>query len=219
MIAPQDFIKLVRENKRYIKHFSNVAITCLLTLGLSQIFYKYNLDTQLKLEFEKEIFINQIPLYNRINSLLKDFELNSIELTTITANRTNYIYKDQFENVIDTVVVKDSSSAKKEAIFVIAPNFMFSDTYYDRTINNLNFIKQNKDNLAPSVYMQVDSLFKFLDLHPIPNKDERLSNILAHWSKEGVYKEYHEILKGLNDLFHDNINRYVKVKKTKYKTL
>lgn len=217
MIAPQDFIKLVRENKRYIKHFSNVAITCLLTLGLSQIFYKCNLDTQLKLEFEKEIFINQIPIYNRINSLLKDFELYAVELTATTANRA--IYKDKFENVLDTIVVKDLLSAKTETMFIKAPNFMFSDTYYDRTINNLNFIKQNKDNLAPSVYMQVDSLFKFLDLHPIPNKDERLSNILAHWSKEGVYKEYHEILKGLNDLFHDNINRYVKVKKTKYKTL
>lgn len=219
MITLKDFIELINDNRKRIKYFGNVAITCLITLAITQIFYKYNLNTQLKLEFEKEVFINQIPIYNRINSLLNDLELNSVELITTTANRINFVHRDQFKNVIDTVVVKDLSSAKKETIIVVAPNFMFVDTYYDRTINNLTFIKQNKDNLAPSVYMQVDSLFKFLDLHPIPNKNERLSNILAHWSKKDVYMEYYMILNGLNDIFHDNINRYVKIDKRRYKKL
>lgn len=180
------------------------------TVLVSQLFYAMNVKTQVRMEYEKETFINQIPIYNRINSIYKDFRLKTVKEMIIPTRKTILRYTvDQWDNQIGVDSILNPIVKWDTLYNVKAPNFIFQDNEYNRLINNLNYIKEHRDGLSPDVYIQFDMLFNFLDDHPLPPKERkiRLGAIYGIWGKEKTYTEFYRIISDLHSYIQKNMVR------------
>lgn len=175
----------------------------ILTVIFAQSFHAYNLRIQMKLEFERETAIAQLPLYNRIKSLIKNDSI--LTVTTFTPTQTVTTYIDQYGNLCGRELKKD---VKMDSLTITAPFFMYNDAAYSLLIDDLEYIKGNRNMLDPKTYAQMNKLIIFLEKHPIPNKKNRISEILYHWGKKEVYTEYYQIIRDLNELFRDKVDKY-----------
>lgn len=86
----------------------------------------------MKLEFEKETAIAQLPLYNRIKSLIKNDSILTVATFTPTQIATTYI--GQYGNIRGREVKKD---VKMDTLTITAPFFMFNDAAYSLLMNDL----------------------------------------------------------------------------------
>lgn len=196
--------------KRWVVEILIGICIAVVTVLASQLFYAMNVKTQVRMEYEKETFINQIPIYNRINSIYKNLRLKVVKVLIIPTRERTLQYKvDQFGNQIgvDSIV---SPIVKWDTLHnVKAPNFIFQDSEYNRLTNNLNYIKEHRDGLSPDVYEQFDTLFKFLDTHPLPPQDKktRLGAIYGIWGKEETYTEFYRIVSDLHLYIQKNMKK------------
>lgn len=181
------------------------------TVLASQLFYAMNVKTQVRMEYEKETFINQIPIYNRVNSIYKNLRLKVVEVMIMPTREMTLQHKvDQFSNqiAVDSIV---SPIVKWDTLhYVKAPNFIFQDSEYNRLTNNLNYIKERRDGLSPDVYEQFDTLFQFLENHPLPPQERktRLGAIYGTWGKEETYTEFYRIISDLHSYIQKNMKKF-----------
>lgn len=175
----------------------------ILTVIFAQSFHAYNLRIQMKLEFERETAIAQLPLYNRIKSLIKNDSI--LTVTTFTPTQITTTYIDPYGNIRGRELKKE---VKMDTLTITAPFFIFNDAAYSLLIDDLEYIKENRNMLDPTTYTQMNKLIIFLEEHPIPNKKTRISEVLYHWGKKEVYTEYYQIIRDLNELFRDKVDKY-----------
>lgn len=175
----------------------------ILTVIFAQSFHAHNLRIQMKLEFERETAIAQLPLYNRIKSLIKNDSI--LTVTTFTPTQITTTYIDPYGNIRGRELKKE---VKMDTLTITAPFFIFNDATYSLLIDDLEYIKENRNMLDPTTYTQMNKLIIFLEEHPIPNKKNRISEILYHWGKKEVYTEYYQIIRDLNELFRDKVDKY-----------
>lgn len=69
---------------------------------------------------------------------------------------------DPFKNEIDKKNTL-SSFVKQDTMTIVAPTFIFQDAVYDIFIENLNYIRNNLDELEPETYELAVQLFKLLE--------------------------------------------------------
>lgn len=76
------YLRIKIKKEWIIQSLISVCVS-ILTVIFAQSFHAYNLRIQMKLEFEKETAIAQLPLYNRIKSLIKNDSILSKHPTAI----------------------------------------------------------------------------------------------------------------------------------------
>ena len=162
------------------------------------------------MEYEKETFINQIPIYNRVNSVYKDCGLRVVKVMIIPTRERRLQYTvGQFGNQIEVDSILNPTVKWDTLYNVKVPNFIFQDSEYNRLINNLNYIKNHRDGLSPNVYEQFDTLFNFLENHPLPPQDRkiRIGAIYGTWGKEETYTEFYRIISDLHLYIQKNMEK------------
>ncbi len=196
--------------KRWIIEILIGVCIAVVTVLVSQLFYAVNVKTQVRMEYEKETFINQIPIYNRVNSIYKDRGLRVVKVMIVPKRERILQYTvDQFGNQIEVDSILNPTVKWDTLYNVKAPNFIFQDSEYNRLINNLNYIKDHRDGLSPNVYEQFDTLFNFLENHPLPPQDRkiRIGTIYGTWGKEETYTEFYRIISDLHLYIQKNMEK------------
>lgn len=188
--------------KRWFGEIIVGVLIAVVTVVVSQFFYNTNVIKQVRLEFEKETFINQIPIYNRIISIFENRNLVHQDSVIVFTKPSIYRYKvDQFGNLLEIDSLNAvSSEVRKDTLFnVSAPSFIFKDVDYNRLINDLDYIRLNSNKLSPNLYKSINELLIFLDTYPLPIGDRHKRRSAAYygaWEKKIYILNILKLLKG-----------------------
>lgn len=201
--------------KRWLGEIIVGVLIAVVTVIVSQSFYNTNVTKQVRLEFEKETFINQIPIYNRVISIFENRNLVYQDSVIVFAKPSIYRYKvDQFGNLleIDSLNTISSEVRKDTLLNVSAPSFIFKDVDYNRLIDDLDYIKSNSSKLAPNLYKPINELLIFLDTYPLPIGDRyerRSAAYYGAWGKENIYTQYFEIVGRVHNQFQQSMRKFI----------
>lgn len=201
--------------KRWFGEIIVGVLIAVVTVVVSQFFYNTNVIKQVRLEFEKETFINQIPIYNRIISIFENRNLVHQDSVIVFTKPSIYRYKvDQFGNLLEIDSLNTvSSEVRKDTLFnVSAPSFIFKDVDYNRLINDLDYIRLNSNKLSPNLYKSINELLIFLDTYPLPIGDRHTRRSAAYygaWGKENIYTQYFEIVERVHNQFQKSMRKFI----------
>lgn len=167
----------------------------LITSVLSSFFTYIFMKKQMNFDVEKELFFRQMHVYNKVVDLYRNFELYKTTIIAPTQKRFIVIVRDQFGNEVKKEEILGEVK-QKDTLDISIPNFVVQDSAYDTFLENIQYLKANKDNLSPNIYERTCAVLDFLEKHPVPEKKDRYS-FLLYWSDEDVYRKFYVLLRDL----------------------
>lgn len=186
-----------------------IVLTSICTMLATQVVYKHNIALQIKMEVEKDLVLKQYHIYNKVKSLKEHYQIITYKgKFNVRENKTT-VYMDPFKNEIDKKNTL-SSFVKQDTMTIVAPTSIFQDAVYDIFIENLNYIKNNLNELEPETYELAVQLFNLLEKHPIPAKDERIRYVLVSgWNESDVQQKFEYFIHEMYNHFKKRLDRYL----------
>lgn len=184
-----------------------ILLTAIVTTFANQLYYKQNIAFQARIELKKELLLRQCHIYNRLRLLSDNFKIDTIsgEYDTQIIERHSVIM-DRYLNPKGTQI-KLNPTLERQYLKIVAPTFMWKDATYDLFVANLDYIKQNTEDIEPQIYKTFERLFDFLHEHPIPTKDKRMQEIyLSGWNDEKIYREFESIITELYRYYQNRLH-------------
>ena len=185
-----------------------IVLTAICTTLATQIFYKQNITSQIKMEVAKDLVLEQYHIYNKVKSLKEHYQIITYKGKFNVREIKITIYVDQFKNEKGKKEILDSV-VKQDTITIVAPTFIFQDSVYDIFIENLHYIRDNLNELEPETYEIAVQLFDLLEKHPIPAKDKRIKYVLVSgWNEKEVQQRFEYLIHEMYNHFQNRLDQY-----------
>lgn len=150
--------------------------------------------------YQKEILRDQFMFLNRILLFTHKYEIGTYSYINTP------IYKKQY--------VKNGKIIKKEKIYdykksdttkIRLPTFATDNQKRSQFLEDINYIKSNKDKIDHTVYVKFEKILAFIDNHKIPSDNNDMNSMMkSEWKEEEIIKEWDELT---DDLYQVTIRR------------
>lgn len=186
-----------------------IVISVVLTFLVTQSYYDRNVNYQVKIDANKELFLRQLQLYNSVQTLCQLDTLYETRTNAVLLDRLSFVQTDDWHNTKIKQVIDQSSMRQKDTIITL-PSFVCNNVRYEKFNQQIKFISANLYLLEPAAYKYCDSLLLFIDNHPLPkSRDDRSEVLSSVWSLQCVQKEYTDLLDQLFKSLESRVHPYL----------
>lgn len=188
-----------------IRDIAVPIIAALVAVILNQWFYESNKRTDAWINYEIESIKLQRPVLNRILSFTYKNEL--IVLTTVL--RHTYIYVDTVSESGDNKNPRDGETVTIDENYTDSlPAFIVYEDRRNRLMQDLAYIKENRDLLDHEIYIIVDELLDYIEEYPMPDlhDDDEMSK--TKWRESKVRNGWQDIIDKLRNSCWIKLNSF-----------
>lgn len=186
-----------------------IVISVVLTFLVTQSYYDRNVNYQVKIDANKELFLKQLQLYNSVQTLCQLDTLYETRTNAVLLDRLSFVQTDDWHNTKIKQVIDQSSMRQKDTIITL-PSFVCNNVRYEKFNQQIEFIRANLYLLEPAAYRYCDSLLLFIDNHPLPkSRDDRSEVLSSVWILQNVQQHYTRLLKELSEILESRVRPYL----------
>ncbi|MFI5218746.1 MAG: hypothetical protein ACHQNT_04590 [Bacteroidia bacterium] len=161
----------------------------------NQVFFKENKDYEMKTELQKDLLKEQYQFLNRILLFTHRYEIS----TAIYYTQPVYI-RTFMEKGTNKVVKTDTiPMGIQDTLFITLPSFLIKDDRRKQFIDDIEYIKTNKDKIDHEIYAKFEELLDITIHNPIPKSSDKTELKNSSWNKKEVQDEW---LKKLSELYY-----------------
>ena len=195
------------ESSVYLKDILIPLFSAVFAVGINQLFFVDNKLTEAQIELQKENIKAQYPTLNRILAFTYKYEETEILLIS------NIVYTDKITQINEATgeIIKVKEVQRIESIDTIkvtAPSFVLKKEKRNKLNADLEVLKENRDLLEHTVYIELDRLLTFLEDHPLPNIDSNDEIANSDWCKNKTVEEWNTYMENLRKSCYDIINSF-----------
>lgn len=158
----------------------------------NQVFFKGNKDYEMKVELQKDLLKEQYQYLNRILLFTHRYEITTAIYYTQPLQIKTYIEKGT-----NRIVKSDTIPMAIQNSFFTLPSFLVKDDKRSSFIEDINYIKTNKDKIDHEVYAKFEELVDITIDNPIPKSSDKTELKNSPWNKKEVqdlwYKKLTEL--------------------------
>lgn len=184
------------EVSSFSKELLLIVFGALIGILANQVFFRENKDYEMKVELQRDLLKEQYQYLNRILQFTHRYEIATtlycaqpIQILTYLEKGTNKVIK---KDTIVTEVVNKFSSLKM-------PSFILNIDKRARFVEDLEYIKSNKDKIDHEVYSKFEELLDIISDNPIPESSDNKKIVKSTWSTKEVQDKWH---KTTSELYH-----------------
>jgi hypothetical protein len=172
-------------------------IAAVLAVFLNQFFFESNRKVEARIQYESELFRKQTPVHNRILAFTYKYEVTVAQFVSIPVKVTEYI---------DSLTGKTIRTEKKEmmnlsdTLSFTVPSIVIKLDKREQFLEDLDWIKNNRDILDHDLFIQFDKLLEFLSDHPLPTKLDQESISSSDWVNKKTQKEWNSVIQDLRNM-------------------
>ena len=189
------------EISSFSKELLLIIFGALIGILVNQIFFKQNKDYEMKVELQKDLLKEQYQYLNRILQFTHKYEI------------TEVIEYTQPIKVIQTIDIKTNKVIRTENIELekkltksfILPSFIVFENKRNTFLDDLNYIKDNRDKIDHNVYNKFDELLQFISQNPFPKGYEKYDYEKTIWKTEKTQNKWNEKISALYEITYSKL--------------
>lgn len=189
------------EVSSFAKELLLILFGALIGALANQVFFKDNKDYEMKAELQKDLLKEQYQYLNRILQFTHRYEISTTLYYTQFIEIKKYI-EDGTNKVIKTDTTEKTIT---DSTYLTMPSFILKSDRRSRLIDDLEYIKTNKDKIDHEVYSKFERLLDIISENPIPKSTDNMELIKSPWNKKEVQDKWHKVITELYYLTHGKL--------------
>ncbi|WP_213188543.1 hypothetical protein [Cloacibacterium caeni] len=189
------------EISSFSKELLLIIFGALIGILVNQIFFKQNKDYEMKVELQKDLLKEQYQYLNRILQFTHKYEITEV---------IEYIQPIKVIQTIDTktnkvIKTENIEMEKKLKNSFTLPSFIISENKRNTFLNDLNYIKDNRDKIDHNVYNKFDELLQFISENPFPKGYEKSDYEKTMWKTEKTQEKWNKKISELYEITYSKL--------------
>lgn len=199
-----------RDIRKLIRKLSWTLLPVIVTILLTQAYYAHNVRYQVRIEAEKDLYINQIETYNALQMIKTISKLHSFQYKTYFGQKKIRIYVDIFGNYMKQDIKNDSNSITLVDSTYNVPVFVCNTDVGENFYRYITILRSNCMRLDPKASIKCNEFIAFVNAHPIPACDSITprSVIESGWTSTEYQRQYYSLLNELYDILKLKVDKF-----------
>ena len=187
-----------------------VLLPVIVTFLLTQAYYARNVHYQVKIEAEKDLYINQMEIYNALLMIKKQCDTIHFKHESYVGKPKKYIGVDKFGNHIFENVVKDDSKVSFVDSTYSVPKFVCKKNLRAGYSRYIDILESNCMRLEPDASKKCNELLSIIANNPLPDCDSISvkSVIESGWTSIILQEKYCKLVKELIIKLGSKVERF-----------
>ena len=176
------------EVSSFSKELLLIVFGALIGVLANQVFFRENKAYEMKVELQRDLLKEQYQYLNRILQFTHRYEITTTLYYTQPLQILRYI--EQGSNKLirtDTIVAKVTDSTS-----LTMPSFILKGDRRAKFIEDLEYIKINKDKIDHEVYSKFEELLDIISENPIPLSSDNKELVKSTWNRKEVQDKWHK---------------------------
>lgn len=189
------------EVSSFSKELLLIVFGALIGVLINQVFFRENKDYEMKVELQRDLLKEQYQYLNRILQFTHRYEITTAVYYTKPMQILRYIEKGSNKVIKrDTIEmgVTDSSS-------LTMPSFILKADRRMKFIEDIEYIKINKDKIDHEVYSKFEELLDIVSENPIPQTLDNNELSKSTWNNYEVQEKWHKTITELYSLTYGKL--------------
>lgn len=182
------------------------------TVLLAQAYYSRNVQYQVKIEAEKDLYLSQLETYNALQMMRSLSDIITFPYKSYVGNPKVYISVDRFGNHLNKNVVKETENIVFVDSTYSVPEFVCKKNLRGDYIRYLTILKSNCMRLEPEACKKCNELLSMISNNPLPDCDSitEKSVIESGWTEKEIQDNYNNLIEELNKSLESKIEMFSK---------
>lgn len=189
-----------------------VLLPVIATVLLAQAYYSRNVQYQVKIEAEKELYISQLETYNALQMIRRLSDTISFQYKSYVGNPKVYISVDRFGNHLNKNVVKETENVVFVDSTYSVPKFVCRKNLRSDYLKYITILESNCMRLEPEACKKCNELLSMISNNPLPDCDSlsEKSVIESGWTEKGIQDSYNNLIDELNKSLESKVEIFSK---------
>lgn len=202
------------DTTRFFQHILSKALWVLLpvivTVLLAQAYYASNVNYQVKIEAEKDLYISQMETYNALQMIKKFSDKHSFKCKYYLGELQTYVFVDIFGNELKKDIVKDSMKVSFIDTTFSVPIFVCKKNVRADFLRYISILESNCMKLEPEASKQCNGLLSIISNYPLPDCDSLSVKTVvgSGWTSLDLQEEYYSLINELNARLEKKVKKF-----------